>query len=248
MKIRLDAHKCVADANRKFALHATFASDGEFVVLFGPSGSGKSLTLQMIAGLLTPDRGTIEVGGRVLFDAARGINVPVRERRVGCVFQDYALLPHRTVAENVGLGLESRWPLGLRRDDGVVVEELLALFDLHAHRASLPRDLSGGQRQRVALARALAKRPDVLLLDEPFAALDPLLRDRMREELLRVQEHLKIPVLLITHDPRDVETFADTVVLFDAGEVRRVWPLRKICAHRRVARFASPSLLPEATW
>ena len=143
-------------------------------------------------------------------------------RDVGYVFQDYALFPHLTVAQNVAFGLKQGWPWYLPRGERLRLEEVLDIFELTPLRHSLPRDLSGGQRQRVALARALIRRPSLLLLDEPFSALDALLRAKMRRELLKVQARFKVPVILITHDPEDVAALAETVVVYDTGCIRQV--------------------------
>ncbi len=232
MDIRIDIRKTLRDRGRRFELAARFGSDEDFVVMFGPSGSGKSLTLQAVAGLVRPDAGRIAVGGRVLFDAARGIDLPIRERRVGYLFQDYALFPHLSVERNVGFALRPAFSWGLSGAARRRVAELLDVFELSELAQAMPRDLSGGQRQRVALARAIATQPAVLLLDEPFAALNPLLRARMRAELRRIQDHFRVPVMLITHDHDDVESFADTLVLFEAGRTDRVWPFRGMQAER----------------
>lgn len=226
MKILVDIKKRLGSGRRVFSLEASFASDKDVVVLFGPSGAGKSLTLQAIAGLTTPDAGRIVVGERVLFDSSRNLTIPARHRDIGYVFQDYALFPHLTVAQNVAFGLKGAWPWYLPRPDRLRLEEVLEIFELAPMRDSLPRDLSGGQRQRVALARALIRRPSLLLLDEPFSALDALLRARMRQELLRVQERFSLPVILITHDPEDVAALAQTVVVYDAGRIRQVMALQ----------------------
>ncbi|MBI5018620.1 MAG: ATP-binding cassette domain-containing protein [Deltaproteobacteria bacterium] len=228
MRIRVDVEKRLAAKGRTFALGAAFSSEEDLVVLFGPSGSGKTLTLHAIAGLLTPDAGRIEVGGEVLFDSASGVNVPARRRGIGYVFQDYALFPHRTVRQNVGFGLRGLWPRALSPSDTRRVDELLEVFELSALAGAVPRDLSGGQRQRVALARALVRDPKLLLLDEPFSALDPLLRARTRSEFLKVREHFRVPVVVITHDPDDVDALAETLVVYEAGRVRQVWPRRHV--------------------
>jgi molybdate transport system ATP-binding protein len=226
MLIQVEVKKRLTAHGRVFALAADFAAASDRVVLFGPSGSGKTLTLQMLAGVVTPDAGRIIVGDRVLFDKPKNVNVLARHRAIGYVPQDYALFPHLSVADNVGFGLPSRWPWGLGPEDRRRVAEFLEIFELTDMRHSLPRDLSGGQRQRVALARALIRRPSLLLLDEPFSALDALLRGRMRQELLRVQERFNIPVIVITHDPEDVAALAQTVVVYEAGRVSQIVPAK----------------------
>jgi len=222
MKILVDIKKRLWSGRRVFRLEVAFASDKDFVVLFGPSGAGKSITLQAIAGLITPDEGSIVVGDRTIFDSSRKIRVPARYRNVGYVFQDYALFPHLTVAQNVAFGLKQGWPWYLPRGERLRLEEVLDIFELTALKDCLPRDLSGGQRQRVALARALIRRPSLLLLDEPFSSLDALLRAKMRQELLRIKERFAIPVILITHDPEDVAALAETVVVYENGRVSKI--------------------------
>ena len=222
MKILVDINKRLWSGRRVFRLEVAFASDKDFVVLFGPSGAGKSLTLQAIAGLITPDEGRIVLGEQIFFDSHRKIRLPARYRNVGYVFQDYALFPHLTVAQNVSFGLKHGWPWYLPRGERLRLEEALEIFELTPLKYSLPRDLSGGQRQRVALARALIRRPSLLLLDEPFSSLDTLLRAKMRQELLRIKERFAIPVVLITHDPEDVAALAETVVVYENGRVNKI--------------------------
>ena len=208
----------------RFRLEVEFQSDASRVVLFGPSGAGKSLTMMAIAGLMRPDAGHVRVGDRTLFDAAARIFVKPRDRALGYLFQDYALFPHLTVRQNVAFGLEHgvRNP-GKRGDDaggrGSLVNQWLETFELDTLADRYPDQLSGGQRQRTALARALVGEPRALLLDEPFAALDGPLRRRLREDLLALQRRLALPMILIAHDPGDVEVFGDCVVAIDAGQV-----------------------------
>ena len=219
MLIEVDIQRTLNASQRIFALKAAFASNESRVVLFGPSGSGKTLTLQSIAGLMRPASGRIALKGRVLFDAKAGVDVPARERRMGYLFQDYALFPHMTVAENVGYGLRKTWQWRLSKKDRRDVLTLLDTLEIRRLARSFPADLSGGQKQRVALARALITRPDLLLLDEPFAALDTLLRTRLRKELLDIHHRFQVPMIMITHDPEDIRTFAQTVVTYEAGRV-----------------------------
>ncbi len=219
--------KTLRSKGRQFTLQSSFSSEEKFVVLFGPSGSGKTVTIRAIAGLLSPDRGQIVVGGRTLFDSSRRMNLPARHRKIGYVLQDYALFPHLTVEKNVGFGLRTHWPLPLSKSDRIRVDEFLEMFELQTLSKSFPPDLSGGQRQRVALARALICQPDLLLLDEPFSALDPLLRGKLRDGLMHIQHQFQIPVVMITHDPEDIQVFAETLVVYDTGRVQSIWPFFK---------------------
>ncbi|MGU7782944.1 sulfate/molybdate ABC transporter ATP-binding protein [Burkholderia sp. PU8-34] len=231
MSLTVDIRKTYATAERHFALDVSFTATTQRVVLFGPSGAGKSLTLQAIAGLLAPDAGTISLNGEALFDAARRIDVPTRERRVAYLFQDYALFPHLNVRQNIAFGLTPGWRNPHAKVLPPEVAYWLRAFELEALAGHYPAQLSGGQKQRVALARALIAQPRILLLDEPFAALDSVMRQRMRHELAELQARLDIPMVLITHDPDDVAAFGDQVIHVSEGRVqadapRAVWPSR----------------------
>ncbi|MBN9410277.1 MAG: ATP-binding cassette domain-containing protein [Burkholderiales bacterium] len=239
--IDIDLHLSVADGRRSFALQVAFATDAPFVALYGPSGAGKSLTLSAVAGLLRPQHGHVRVAGRTLFDRAAGIDLPARARRVGYLFQHYGLFPHLSVRENVGFGLTSWRQRRLSPDAAARVDGLLESFGLSALAASRPDTLSGGQKQRVALARALACEPQVLLLDEPFAALNPMLRQGLRHELAEVRRRWNIPVLMITHDIDDVIALADMAFLLDGGRVVREVDLRGGTARDRArAELGAP--------
>lgn len=222
MELSIDIKKQLNSRGRSFELNCSFSSKEQFVVLFGASGSGKTTTMRTVAGLERPDAGRIVAGGRTLFDSEKGINVPARQRNIGYVFQDYALLPHLTVEKNIAFALQPTIFGRLRREEKQRIEEFLDIFHIADLRQAMPAELSGGQRQRVALARALIRKPDLLLLDEPFAALDPNLRSRLRSGLLDIQKHFNVPVMLISHDPEDVDIFAETLVVYDAGKVSTV--------------------------
>jgi|SRR5215210_2713322 len=197
-----------------FTLDVAFSSDAALTALLGPSGSGKSMTLRAVAGAIRPDDGRIVVDGEVLFDAARGIDRDPQARRVGYVPQQYALFPHLDIVGNVGFGLKDRRSQDARRR----IAELLDLVGLTGLERRRPRQLSGGQQQRVALARALIVRPRILLLDEPFAALDATLREPLRASLLALQATLGFTALLVTHDPADA-ALAGRRFLFEQGRV-----------------------------
>ena len=200
-----------------FHLKVTIAAKEHCLSFFGHSGSGKTLTMQAVAGLFAPQKGTIIVGGRTVFDSAGNINVPARKRRLGYLFQDYALFPHLTVRQNIAFGLENGSTEFSGQRIRRRVDEMMENFEI-AHLANQrPILISGGQKQRVALARALAPRPEILLLDEPFSALDPLMRERMRIQCKELLARFDIPTIIITHDPADVAVFAESVILFDNG-------------------------------
>lgn len=222
MTLTVDIRKTLIARERRFELSVSFTGSCQRIVLFGPSGAGKTLTLKAVAGLLKPDDGAITLSGQPLFDAARGIDIPTRARAAAYLFQDYALFPHLNVRQNVGFALRRGWLNPRSRETSQAVEYWLDAFDLMAVAGSFPAQLSGGQKQRVALARALVAEPRILLLDEPFAALDAGMRERMRRELSELQTRLDIPMVLITHDEADVAVFGDQVVQLAEGTVREV--------------------------
>jgi molybdate transport system ATP-binding protein len=199
-----------------FDLDVAFRAPAGITTLFGPSGAGKTVTLRCIAGLERPVAGRIAVDGRLLFDSERGVDLPARARRVGYLFQQYVLFPHLDVGANIGFGLD-----GSREGRAARIDELLRMVDLAGYQSRRPHDLSGGEQQRVALARALAPGPDLLLLDEPLAALDSRVRRRLRLELRRVHEITGVPMVLVTHSQTEMRELSDWVVLFEAGRVLR---------------------------
>ncbi|GIU86497.1 MAG: ABC transporter ATP-binding protein [Acidimicrobiia bacterium] len=205
-----------------FSVTAAFGVGPGVTALFGPSGAGKSVTVATVAGLLRPQRGTIVMDGEVVADAARGLHVPTQRRRLGMVFQDAALLPHRSPLGNVALAVRggrrgrARRALAARWLDQVRA----------AHLADTPTGaLSGGERQRVALARALAGEPRVLLLDEPFSALDRPTRAALRRLVRELVDAHGLTALLVTHDPEDVADLADRVVRYEPGRTVGLHPV-----------------------
>ena len=218
----LHLRRRLQQGERRFDLDVTVRSAAPRLVLFGPSGAGKSQTLKLIAGIARPDAGHVRIAGRTLHDSAQGIALSPQARRLAYVFQDYALFPHLTVRQNIAFarptGLRG-WLNPARRGADPAVDRWIEAFGLQALVDLHPHQISGGQRQRVALARGLASDPAALLLDEPFAALDRPLRQRLREELAQLQAELALPLLLITHDDDDVAALADEVVLLRDGRV-----------------------------
>ncbi|SFD09526.1 molybdate transport system ATP-binding protein [Cupriavidus sp. OV038] len=219
MSMHVTIRKRIVTADRQFALDIDFDSDSRRIAMFGPSGAGKSLTLRAIAGLLAPDSGRIVLNGRVLFDSETGVDVRPQERRVAYLFQDYALFPHLTVAQNIAFGLSQGWRNPARRALPPEAARWVDAFGLREIVNQYPIQISGGQKQRVALARALVAQPDIVLLDEPFSALDPALRTRMRAELRALQESLDVPMVVISHDPKDVEILGDHVLEIRDGRI-----------------------------
>lgn len=213
--------KVLHSGERRFHLQLQWRSEHRRVVLLGGSGAGKTLTLKAIAGLLQPDAGHIRVAGRALFDAAQGINLTPQQRHVGYVFQDYALFPHLTVRQNIGFGLQRGWRNPRPRARHPEVDQWLEALHIEPLAEQMPHQLSGGQRQRVALARALAAQPGAMLLDEPFSALDPALRQALRDELDSLQRRLQLPMILITHDPEDARQLGDHIIHLQDGQVLR---------------------------
>ena len=210
--LSVTARKQFAD----FTLDAAWTSDQPIVALVGPSGSGKTLTLQCMAGLIAPDSGRIAVAGRPVFDSRDRLDLPPQQRRIGYVFQGYALFPHMTVAQNIAYGIP-RTRDHRQRASGERSEEIVDRLGLRALTSRYPSDLSGGQQQRVALARALATDPDVLLLDEPFSALDAPLRRELSSELSQTLRGWGKIAVLVTHDLAEAYQIADMVVLYEHG-------------------------------
>ncbi|MDN3920913.1 ABC transporter ATP-binding protein [Roseateles violae] len=219
MSFTVQIRKQLHSGARSFELDVGFTTAARRTVVYGPSGAGKSLTLRAIAGLLRPDSGRILLDEQPLFDAEAGIDLPARHRGLGYLFQDYALFPHLNVRQNIAFGLRRGLLNPSRRERDPAVERWLEVFELGPVAQQHPHELSGGQRQRTALARALVSGPRALLLDEPFSALDPELRLRMREELLALLERIAMPMLMITHDPEDLACFGQARLRLREGRI-----------------------------
>jgi molybdate transport system ATP-binding protein len=183
----------------------------ELLAIGGPSGSGKTTLLRILAGLLRPKRGYIAFEGEVWLDSEKGIHVPPQARRVGMVFQDYALFPNMSVRENLAYALQKGQPVS-DLDEFIYISDLEALLDRYPHQ------LSGGQQQRVALARALARKPNLLLLDEPMAALDTALRKRLQDHILHIHRRYSLRTVLVSHDALEIAKMADRVLLLHEGK------------------------------
>jgi len=216
-----------------FTLDVAWEIGDELAVLFGHSGSGKSMTLQMITGLIRPDAGIVRSGGKTYFDGAAGIDTPPQARTFGYVCQDLALFPHMTVIGNILFGAA-----GVPRNERLSrAREMIAAFRLAGLEDRHPAEISGGQRQRVAFARALIRHPEVLLLDEPFSALDSPLRIEMRRFLQELKKRFGIPVILVTHDYEEAAFLAEKMIVYSHGNVVQVGSLEQV-----TNRPASPEI------
>ena len=208
MKLEVNIEKKLPN----FSLKVDFCVETEVFALLGASGSGKSLTLKCIAGIEKPDKGRIVLGERVLFDSEKKINLPARKRKVGYLFQDYALFPKMTVLENIMIS-------GASREEA---ERYLKEFRLSEKKYAYPPTLSGGQKQRTALARMLASKPELILLDEPYSALDNYLKSMLERELLSMLEKYPLPTVFVSHDRNEVYRIADKVAVLDNGKMQDV--------------------------
>lgn len=193
---------------KNFSIDVSFQVHNEIVVLFGPSGAGKTTILNGIAGLSQPDRGLIKLYNRMLFQT-KTKPVPTQKRQIGYLFQDYALFPHMTVEKNIRYGMKEE----------ELVNQLVDVVGIHHLLDSYPHQISGGEKQRVALVRALATKPKALLLDEPFSALDEKTRVECQDELLRLHQAWKIPVIMVTHHKEEAEKLGDRILWLEEGKL-----------------------------
>jgi molybdate transport system ATP-binding protein len=199
----------------QFSLDVSFEAAAGVTVLFGASGSGKTITLQAIAGLLRPDSGRIAIGGDALFDSEKKIDLPIRKRRVGYVFQNLALFPHLSVRSNVEFGING----SNRRERARRADEMMEALHIEHTAARLPRDISGGEAQRVALARALCCDPRILLLDEPLSAIDEATKLGIIRDLKTLNRKLRLPVIYVTHSRDEAVTLGGGVIIYERGRV-----------------------------
>ena len=211
----------------KFQLHMELNSNSRRIGILGASGCGKSMTLKCIAGIESPDEGKIVLEGRTLYDSAQKIHVKAQKRRIGYLFQNYALFPTMTVRKNIMAGLKCR-----RSEQEQIAEKMIEKFQLKGLGDRLPGELSGGQQQRVALARIMAYEPDVILLDEPFSALDEFLKDRLQQELIQMLEDYPGTVILVSHSRDEIYRFSDELVIMDQGKT--------ICSGKTTDIFTQP--------
>lgn len=196
-----------------FELNVEFETEAGCMGILGASGCGKSMTLKCVAGIEKPDQGRIVLNGKVLFDSEKGINLPARERRTGYLFQNYALFPTMTVEENLSIVIP-----GKKRDKLPLVAEQLRRFQLEGLEKRYPSQLSGGQQQRVALARMLLYKPDIIMLDEPFSALDGFLKDTLQMEMLELIREYNGDVLMVSHSRDEIYKFCDHMMLLSEGK------------------------------
>ena len=186
-----------------------------FTVLTGPSGAGKTSLLRLVSGIIKPDRGRIEMDSQVFFDAEQAIDLPIRERHIGFVFQDYALFPHMNATQNVSYGIKT----GSHSERQDKANEMLGLFHVEHIAARMPREMSGGEQQRVALARALASEPRIALLDEPLSAVDIETRGKLLDEIENAQERTKVPFIYVTHNEAEAATLGRQRITMRNGRV-----------------------------
>jgi len=229
----------------RFSLKKTFpgfdtsvdlAAEQELMVLFGPSGAGKSLILKMVSGIIRPDDGTVSVDGETVFDSSSGVDAPIRKRKIGYLFQDYALFPHMSVQENIAYGV----PRADKAKADGRVKDLIEVMRLSGLEKRYPHEISGGQKQRAALARTLAAGPRILLLDEPFSALDFQVREKLRADLANIHRLFPVTTILVTHDLEEAFMLGSRIAVINNGRLEQVGSREDVFyrpATRNVARF-----------
>ncbi|MBQ9196508.1 MAG: ATP-binding cassette domain-containing protein [Clostridia bacterium] len=231
MSLTVDIEKRLGD----FCLRAEFEAESGVTGLLGASGCGKSLTLKCVAGIETPDRGRIVLDGRTLYDSEKHINLKPQQRRVGYLFQNYALFPNMTAEQNILCGLHAERDKARKRQ---ALEQALRLFQLEEVRRHKPHQLSGGQQQRVALARIRVNKPELLLLDEPFSALDTHLRMRLQMQMLEVLEEYGRPVLMVTHSRDEAYHMCGKIAVMQGGSLMPPAPTKELFANPQTVHTA----------
>jgi molybdate transport system ATP-binding protein len=219
-----------------FQLDVAFSVSGEVLGILGPSGSGKTMTLLCIAGLLPPDRGLIELNDRVLFDSSKKLNLQPKDRNVGFVFQNYALFPFLSAGNNIAYGIRHQPQKEVKHRVQLLIENM----GLNGLQNRYPHELSAGQQQRVAVARALAPEPEILLLDEPFSALDSLTKEQLETQIQELRQFYKGQIILVTHDLEEVYRLGSRIAVYDAGKIAQCDVKDKIISapvNRKVARL-----------
>lgn len=206
----------------RFLLNVHYRFHEGVLVIQGESGAGKSTILNCLSGLARPDEGRIVFGGQIVYDSQEKIHLAVQKRNIGYVFQNYALFPHMTVEKNILYGIKNQpgyQDRQIRQELLQYMEEIMAAFQIQHFKKRYPQNISGGEKQRVALARAIVTRPGLLLLDEPFSALDLKTKQIVYQEFLEFKENFKIPIILITHDPKESDLFADVMLQLQQGHI-----------------------------
>lgn len=248
MSVKVDLRKCYhetanngkKESRKAFMLSISFEMENELVVVFGPSGSGKTTLFKCISGITEPDDGNITVDGKVYYNKDKKINLPIQKRNLGYVFQKYTLFPHMNVRKNIECGLKG-WE---KEDREERIREMLSLLRIEELETRYPSQLSGGQNQRVALARALAPKPEILLLDEPFSALDMEIRTELAEKIKNFQNKIGIPLLFITHNLEEAFLLADKILVLHGGKAQQFGTPEEILLHpknRNVAKLVGVS-------
>ncbi|EUK17807.1 ABC transporter ATP-binding protein [Commensalibacter papalotli (ex Servin-Garciduenas et al. 2014)] len=221
MNFNWNIQKTLLTNQSSFQLNLEYASSCQSIAIFGPSGAGKTTLIKIIAGLMIPDAGSITIKNNVFFDDKQKINLKPQQRNLAYFFQTYSLFPHLTVQQNIAFSLKKGFLNPGKHRYNTEVSELLEQFELSNLAHQYPHELSGGQQQRVALARALITKPKLLLLDEPFSMLDYQLRQRLRVEVKYIQQQINCLLLIISHDPEDINFFADDVLSLKNGKMER---------------------------
>lgn len=224
MSLIVDIRKELA----QFDLEVSVEVGNETLGFLGASGCGKSMTLRCVAGVETPDEGKIVLNGRVLFDSAAKVNLSPQERKTALLFQNYQLFPNLTVEQNIGAGIDPATSAAHRKE---LIDQQVKRFALEGYERSYPLQLSGGQQQRVALARMLAAQPGILMLDEPFAALDAHLKSQLEQELLDLFDAYEGSILYVSHDIDEAFRFCDRIAVVGEGRIREIGPTQQIVSH-----------------